>query len=226
MPNEHLFGSITLPPNLEQLVGLHRLADPGGFGPPIDGWRAFLRHQLSAGPLAFMSTAAEHLEHFADHTSAVDELVASDWIEAVALGVALRSLYAIPPDEPAQRISGLPGWLAAVGRRRIVAASVGSALRHGEPTPWIVEIDFGLADTSCVNIWINRDGSLYQLYPSDEPIADLEAFLDDIDHVVPPRSYERVPPAIARDAIHRPTDHPATTVGETALLRWLLRSIR
>jgi hypothetical protein len=90
--------------------------------------------------------------------------------------------------------------------------------------PWIVELDFGCANTSSVNVWINRDGSLYQLYPSDETIDDLEAFLGEINHRLPNRPFERILPQTAMDAFRPPAEHVATDRGERAMLAWLLRS--
>lgn len=225
--SEHLFGSVTLPPELGQLVDFHRLhVDRGaGFASLLDGWRAFLRYQLDVGPMAFLSSGLEHLEHFGDETpDAIGELIRSPWSEVVSLGVAIQSIQFSANQVIHDVRSDLPMWLSGIEQRTVVRASVRDESPHGGPMPWIVELDFGYDTTGSANVWINQDGSLYQLYPSDDSIDELEAFLGEINHLVPNRPFVRVPPADALGALRQPAEHAATSRGDKAMLQWLLRT--
>ncbi len=225
--SDHLFGSITLPPELGQLVGFYRLHVDRGAGTAsvLDGWRAFLESQCEVGPMAFLSVASEHLEHFGDRApEAVEDLIGSPWSEVVSLGVALQSLRFGGGSAVINDQVMLPRWLADIEQRTVVQASVLDESPRSGATPWIVELDFGRDTTSCANVWINPDGSLSQLYPSDETIDGLEAFLREIDPRASSQEFTRVRPAEALRALRAPSEHRETLPGERAMLHWLRRT--
>ena len=174
--------------------------------------------------MALLSTANEHLEHVgARAADVVQELAASPWAEDAALGLAMQSLRFQPGNQLLDERFTLPDWLTAIENRRAVRASVRPESRADGPSPWVVEVDVG-GQTSCVNVWINPDGSLYQLYPSDETLDEVQTFLLDIDHLVPKLAFMAVTADDARRALQEPAEHHATTSDERRLLQWLLRT--